>query len=103
MRAFKPAETREKIEQERERIWRLYGGSQLHTDDKNEFDIFWEKWDNVRSLVVMKDLKRVEKTIGWKDIRLKILYTNYPHGVGYYYLSESDVKALFELIGHTKT
>lgn len=99
VRAFKGVEPRERCLQERERIWRLYKDSQLHTDDKVEFDEFWDRWDGVRSLVVMEDLRRVKRVVRWNDIRRKVLYTNFPHGVGYYYFSESDIKTMFELAG----
>jgi hypothetical protein len=97
VRAFKPVESKETCLQERERIWTLYHNNQLHTDSKKEFDSFWEKWDGVRSIVIIEELKRIEKIVTWDDIRRRVLYTNFPHGVGYYYLSESDLKALIEL------
>jgi len=96
VRGFK-IETEETRIRERERIWKLFGNKQLHTNDKKEFDNFWKQQAGVRSFVIIEDLKEIKNNIKWKDL-MKILYTNYPRGVGFIYVTNLEIKKIMELI-----
>lgn len=97
IKGFKKLESSDTRISEREKIWSLFGNGQLHTDNKSEFDEFWEQQDGVRSFVMMDNLIEIEKTIRWNEIR-KIVYTNYPRGMGYLYLTNKEIEKLKELI-----
>jgi len=98
VRGLKRLEDEGTRKRERERIWALYGDGQLHTRSKEEFDRFWDDQDGVRSLVVLENLVEIEKKITWSDLK-RILYTNrFPRGVGYIYITKSEVNEILKLI-----
>jgi hypothetical protein len=42
-------------------------------------------------------LKEIRKNIRWEDLR-RILYTNYPRGAGFLYVTNSEINKIMELI-----
>jgi hypothetical protein len=83
---------------ERERIWRTFGPTRLHTRDKNEFDNFWKEQQGVRGLFLMEDLYPISKIVSWVD-SMRILQVFRPLGFSYRYLTTTQVCKFLELIG----
>lgn len=86
--------------EERERVWRNYGPSRLHTEDKRDFNNFWKDQMGVRGLFLMKDIKRLpeEKQIPW-DVSMIVLQVYRPIGFSYKYLTNLQVEELFKHAG----
>jgi len=45
----------------------------------------------------MEDLVEIKKNIRWKDL-MRILYTNFPRGVGYLYITDVEANSILKLV-----
>ena len=96
VKGYKQLPTRTRMK-EREKVWNKWRANQLYKPTKHAFDKFWENQNGVRSLFVMKKIKEVKEKVLWGEYS-KVLEMGFPKGVGYRYLSRSEVEKLFRLM-----
>ncbi|GEM_PF-1169125 len=91
------AEANERVA-ERERIWTMYRANTIDPPTKREFDSFWDAQNGVRALFMMDNLTELPKPLPFK-VYGRALEWGYPIGVGYRYMTLSQIVLLLRAAG----